>query len=618
MKNTIKILKENNLLKIINKEVDVNLEIAHIAYIEAKKRQNQKPKALLFTNVVDKANNKKFTIPVLMNTFCNDKAIELFVGDINDIANNIGTILKPKMPKGFLNKLKALKNIINIKNTLVKKVKKTTKYDNEHIIKLGDNVNLFDIPILKTWSDDSGKFITMGHVYTQSLDGSKKNLGMYRLQVYDKNTLGMHWQIHKDGNHFFHEYKKAGKKMPVSIGIGGNPLYIWCGQAPLPIGIYELGLYGFIKKQRAKVVKCVTNELFVPIDCDFIIEGYVDTQMLKDEGPFGDHTGYYTLKEPYPVLKVNAIISKKEPIYQATVVGKPPLEDKYMAKATQHIFAPMLKITAPYLIDYNMPENGVFHNFILVKIKTLYPAGATQCMHSLWGIGQMSFVKNIIVVGENAPKLDDYKNLTKYILDNFDISKVLFSKGIIDALDHTSDKFAYGGKIGIDVTCEIIKQNKDNNKNNDFKPLKDKELFAKLKEINKDTKTLKQFFTTTNNPITIISVDKSKSQAFYFNKIAKLNKHLKILIIVDELRNDINNLYMILWRVVNNIDGNRDVKIINNVVFVDGTNKTKKHDNFLREWPDDVLCDKNVLKSLQKRKLIPKLSNEFISKWGIL
>jgi len=613
MQNAINLLKEHNLLKTITKEVDIDLEIAHIAYIEAKAKN---PKALLFTNVVSKANNKKYSTAVLMNTFCNDKAIELFIGDIDNISNDIANILKPKIPKGFKNKLKAVGNFINLKNTFVKKVKFHSDFKNTHTLQLHDDVDLFDIPILKTWQEDGGRFITMGQVYTKSLDGSKKNLGMYRLQVYDKNTLGMHWQIHKDANHFFHEYKKAGKKMPVSIAIGGDPLYIWCAQAPLPIGMYELSLYGFIKKQRAEVMQCITNDICVPKDCDYIIEGYVDTSKSKIEGPFGDHTGYYTLKEPYPIMQVEAVHKKNNAIYQATVVGKPPLEDKYMAKATSKIFAPMLKTTAPYLIDYHLPENGVFHNFMLVKISSIYPGGGAQCMHAMWSMGQMSFVKNIIVLSDDAPALDDYKKITKYILDNFDTSKILFSKGIIDALDHTSNEFAYGGKIGVDITKNNKRKSKS--KKDAFNLLSDDEILQKLKEANKDITNAKQFFTNSNNPFVIASVKKTKSQKKSFAQISKLSNHIKILILVDEERNDINNLYMMLWRVSNNIDGNRDVIVKNNIVLIDATNKSKEYDNFKRQWPGDVLCDREVLQSLQKRKLIPKLSKEFITKWGLL
>ncbi|MFY9094801.1 menaquinone biosynthesis decarboxylase, partial [Aliarcobacter butzleri] len=352
---------------------------------------------------------------------------------------------KMKPPSTFSEKLSTFGKLFALKNVVPKRLK--GKGECQEVIKLGKDAKLSDLPILTTWEQDGGPFITMGQVYTTSLNGELKNLGMYRLQVYDDQTLGMHWQIHKDSNHFFHEYKKAGKKMPVSIGIGGDPMYIWCGQAPLPIGIFELMLYGFVKNKNAELVKSITNDIYVPKDNDFIIEGFVDPSKMRIEGPFGDHTGYYTLEEEYPFMEVSAITSKKNPTYLATVVGKPPLEDKYMGFATERIFLPLLKTTAPDLIDYYMPENGVFHNLIIAKIKTLYPGHASQMMHAFWGVGQMSFVKHAIFVNDDAPELTNHEEIIKYILNRINIEDMLISKGVVDALDHSSPKFAIGGKL---------------------------------------------------------------------------------------------------------------------------------------------------------------------------
>jgi len=396
----IKQLKDNNLLRIIDEPLDIYLEIPHIAYIEVKKEDS---KALLFTNPIDKKNNKTFDTPVLMNVFCNEEAVELFIGDGDKIAKEIEGLLKMKPPAGFMNKLAMFGQLFNLKSVFPKRLK--GRGECQQIIKTGDDVKLSDLPVLTTWEQDGGPFITMGQVYTTSLDGTMHNVGMYRLQIYDDQTIGMHWQIHKDSNHFFHEYKKAGKKMPVSIGIGGDPMYIWCGQAPLPIGVFELMLYGFVKKKNAQLVKSITNDIYVPSDVDFVIEGLVDVENMRIEGPFGDHTGYYTLEEEYPFMDVTAITSKKNPIFAATVVGKPLLEDKYMGHATERIFLPLLQTTAPDLLDYYMPENGVFHNLILGKIKTAYPGHAQQIMHAFWGVGQMSFVKHAIFVDQDAPEL---------------------------------------------------------------------------------------------------------------------------------------------------------------------------------------------------------------------
>lgn len=604
MKEAIKLLKDNDLLRIIDDELDINLEIPHVAYVEVKKEDS---KALLFTNVVDKKNNKKFDMPVLMNVFCNEKSVKLFIGDGDKIGAEIESLLKMKPPTSFSEKLSTFGKLFALKNTIPKKNK--GKGECQQVIKLGDEAKLSDLPVLTTWEQDGGPFITMGQVYTTSLNGEMKNLGMYRLQVYDDNTLGMHWQIHKDSNHFFHEYKKAGKKMPVSIGIGGDPMYIWCGQAPLPIGIFELMLYGFVKNKNAQLVKSITNDIYVPRDNDYIIEGFVDPSQLRIEGPFGDHTGYYTLEEEYPFMEVTAITHKKDPVYLATVVGKPPLEDKYMGHATERIFLPLLKTTAPDLIDYYMPENGVFHNLIIAKIKTLYPGHAQQMMHAFWGVGQMSFVKHAIFVGEDAPELTDHNALTRHILNRIDIEEILISRGVVDALDHSSPKFALGGKLGLDCTGDEIAMQ-------GIKVLTDSELLQRMQKITPEIKQLKQYYTHTKNPVTVIAVDKKRSQSHLFETLKPLYDHIKILIIVDDAnQNDVNNPYMLLWRVVNNIDSNRDIYINGHTIGVDGTNKNEM-DNFLRRWPDDVDCTPSVLQSLRDRKIID-VSDELIKEYQL-
>ena len=600
---TITILKENNLLKIIDEPLDIYLEIPHIAYIEVKQEIS---KAILFTNPIDKKSGKKFDTPILMNVFCSPKAVELFIGDSDKIAKEIEGLLKMKPPKDLMGKISIFNKLFNLKSVFPKRLSK--KGECQEIIKLGADAKLSDLPILTTWEQDGGPFITMGQVYTTSLDGSMHNVGMYRLQVYDDQTLGMHWQIHKDSNHFFTEYKKAGKKMPVSIGIGGDPMYIWCGQAPLPIGVFELLLYGFVKKENAKLVKSITNDIYIPQDVDFVIEGFVDPEAMKIEGPFGDHTGYYTLEEEYPFLEVTAITSKKKPVFAATVVGKPLLEDKYMGYATERIFLPLLQTTAPDLIDYYMPENGVFHNLILGKIKTAYPGHAQQIMHAFWGVGQMSFVKHAIFVNQDAPELSSL-DIIPYILNRFSTENILITKGVVDALDHSSPKFAVGGKLGIDCCGEEIETC-------DIEILEDNILLEKIQTISKDVKGLKQYFTETKSPIVVISVEKNRTQQYLIEELKPLYKYMKILVIVDEKNNSLDNQYMLVWRVVNNIDSNRDVYIDGNFVAIDGTNKNS-FDNFTRRWPDDVVCTKNIIDDLRDRKIID-VDESFIKKWGIL
>lgn len=591
MKRTLDLLRKNDELRVIEEELDIYLEIPHLAYAEVKKKDGGK--ALLFTNVVDKKSGKKFQESVAMNVFGSYRRCELLFGrTIESVADEIIKLLHMKPPEGFFNKLSMAGELFALKNIFPKKLKGSGAC--QQVKYLEKDIDLYNLPVLTTWEQDGGPFITMGQVYTQSLDGEMVNLGMYRLQVYDKNHLGMHWQIHKDSSHFFDQYQKAGKKMPVSVAIGGNPLYTWCATAPLPYGVNELLMYGLIKKEPAKLVKSITTPLYIPQDVDYVIEGWVDTHDMKVEGPFGDHTGYYTLKEPYPVMEVSAITTKKEPTFLATVVGKPPLEDKYMGWATGKIFFPLLKTTAPDLVDYHMPENAGFHNLILAKMKPLYKGHAKQFMHAFWGAGQMSFVKHAIFLDDNAPKLESYESVVTYILDRFTPKSLFITEGILDALDHSSPETLVGGKLGIDATSA--------NKVEAPQLLGDEELFARVKEIVPDAVALHQFMRRTKNPITVISINKTKNAKNYFDALVALSMHIRVVVFVDEAKNDIFNPYMLIWRVTNNIDAMRDVFISGLMVGLDGTNKNLL-DGFSREWPDDVDCTPSVVEGLKKKGL---------------
>ncbi|EAH7776046.1 menaquinone biosynthesis decarboxylase [Campylobacter coli] len=597
MKDFIKILKNNDLLKVYEEPIDVDLEIAHLAYIEAKK--GEKGKALLFKNPIDKKLNKQYKFPVLMNTFCNEKALNLAFGrDYKEVADEISKLTKLHIPTSFKAKIDFFMNLLSLKNVPPKRLKADKAlYDYELLN------SLEELPILKTWEEDAGKFITMGQVYTQNLDKTQNNLGMYRLQVSDKNELLMHWQIHKDGANFYHEYKNAGfKKMPVSIAIGGDPLYIWCSQAPLPKGIFELLLYGFIKKTPVKLTPC-ENGIFVPYDSDVVIEGYVDLEEFKIEGPFGDHTGFYTPAELFPVMKVEKIYAKKDAIYQATVVGKPPLEDKIMGLGTERIFLPLLQTSVPDLIDYNMPENGVFHNLILAKIDAKYPAHAQQIMHAFWGVGQMSFVKHAIFVDKNAPSLKDYDALIPYMLDRFNTKKILISEGICDQLDHASPNSCFGGKAGLDA-CEEIQVE-------ELEILEDEKLLELFKT-KVELLNLKQFYKESKSPIVCILLDKKEKIEQSFDKLLEFKKHFRILVFLDA-ENKLENSYMLVWRVVNNIDAKRDIFIKEERLGVDASAKGEA-EGYLRAWPKQTDCTKSVIEDLILRNILennPDLFNKF-------
>ena len=591
MQKTIDLLKKSNELTVIETQVDIYLEIPHLAYAEVKKKDGGK--ALLFTHPMDTKSGKEFETPVLMNIFGSYKRCELLFGrPIESVADEITKLLHMKPPSGLKEKFSMLGDIFALKDIFPKRLKGEGAC--QKIKYLNADIDLYKLPVLTTWEEDGGPFITMGQVYTQSLDGEMVNLGMYRLQVYDKNHLGMHWQVHKDSSHFFDQYQKAGKKMPVTIAIGGDPLYTWCATAPLPYGVNELLLYGLIKKESAKLVSSLTNPLFIPADVDYVIEGWVDPLEFRVEGPFGDHTGYYTLKEKYPVMEVSAITTKKLPVYLATVVGKPPLEDKYMGWATERIFLPLLKTNAPDLVDYHMPENGAFHNLILAKMQILYKGHAKQFMHLFWGSGQMSFVKHAIFLDAASPKLTNYNALATYILNRFTPKCLFITEGITDALDHSSPEALVGGKLGIDVTAANIV----------LAPqvLGEEELLSQIQILCPEVVGVQQYMLHTNNPIAVVSVKKSRSLKECFHSLIPLNKNIRIIFFVDEEKNDIANPYMLIWRVANNIDAMRDIFTSESMVGIDGTNKNKL-DNFYREWPGDVVCTKSVIESLKQRGL---------------
>ncbi len=593
MKATIALLKAHNELKVIDEPLDIHLEIPHLAYIEVKKKDG---KALLFTHAVDKKSGKRFKEPILMNIFGSYTRTKLLMGkDIESIASEIEELIEFKPPKGLREKLSLGSKLLSLKRIFPKHLKMKNPPCQE-VLHEGEAVNLYDLPVLTTWPEDGGPFITMGQVYTQSLEGDKVNLGMYRLQVYGPNRLGMHWQIHKDASHFFDQYQRAGKKMPVSIAIGGDPLYTWCATAPLPYGVNELLLYGFIKGSPAQTVSSRTNPIKIPKDVDYVIEGWVDPTELQIEGPFGDHTGYYTLEEHYPVMEVSAITHKKEPVYLATVVGKPPIEDKYMGWATERIFLPLLKTNAPDLIDYHMPENGVFHNLILAKMQPLYKGHAKQFMHTFWGVGQMSFVKHAIFVSNDAGRLTNYRGISDYILDRIEPRKLLITEGICDALDHASPESLVGGKLGIDCTGGLSQMETP-------ELLEDKELLERFQALSKEVVALKQYKIERKNPVVVVAVDKKDSMQSLLKSVETLEAHVRIVVLVDAEFNDLENPYMLIWRVANNIDAQRDIILSKKCIAVDATNKSEV-DGFTRRWPGDVNCDPEVLSSLVKKGVL--------------
>ncbi|MCL2557525.1 MAG: menaquinone biosynthesis decarboxylase [Treponema sp.] len=317
---------------------------------------------------------------------------------------------------------------------------------------IDDGAGFDSLPVLTCWPEDGGPFLTLPLVCTEDPETGKRNVGMYRMQVYDDRTAGMHWHLHKDGAHFFQKYKRLGKRMPVAVALGCDPAVTYAATAPLPEGVWEMMLAGFLRGRRAKVCKATLSDLLVPADAEFILEGYVDPNETRIEGPFGDHTGFYSLRDEYPVFHLQRITRRKNPVYPATIVGIPPKEDCWMGRATERLFLPLLKQLCPEIVDLAMPFEGVFHNCLIVSIRKRFPGHARKTMHFLWGMGQMMYTKCIVVVDEEVNPHNN-SEVAWRAFNNVDARRdLVLSDGPLDALDHSSPLPRYGCRIGIDAT----------------------------------------------------------------------------------------------------------------------------------------------------------------------
>ena len=442
----INFLEEKNQLVRISTPVSSELEITEIADRTIK---NNGP-ALLFENVDDK------NIPVAINLFGSEErmAFALGVDNLNELPGVVNKLidLTKNPPKSILDKVKMLNELINISKSSPKLVKKAPCQD---VVLTGDKINLFELPILKCWPDDAGKFITLPLVITRNLNTGQRNVGTYRMQIYDKNTTGMHWQTHKVGTaHYRKAEEMAQQKMEVAVAIGGDPLTIWSGSLPLPPDMDELLVAGVLKGSPIELVKCKTVDLEVPANCEFVLEGYINIGEQRIEGPFGDHTGFYSEPSEYPVFHLTAITHKDNPIYPAVIVGKPPTEDYFMGKASSKLMLPALQLTMPEIVDVHMPAEGLFHNFAIVSMKKEYPGHVQKVMYGLWGMGLMALTK-IIVVVDDYVDVENISEVTWRIGTNIDPSRdLVILKGPTDDLDHASEVPKYGGKIGIDATSK--------------------------------------------------------------------------------------------------------------------------------------------------------------------
>jgi 4-hydroxy-3-polyprenylbenzoate decarboxylase len=499
-------------LKRISSPVATELEITEIADREMKSAHGGK--ALLFEKPT--VNGVVSPFPVAINTLGSHKRMAMSMGanTVDEVANELGALMKAKPPTGFREAIKLLGQALDLRHAKPKTVKTGPCKDVIHkfaapasrtepwpkavdILGSAPAPGAADgappsagrapsrvgalgavdeastaarearalptlrtphsaLPILQCWPLDGGRFITLPCVVTKDPDTGERNVGMYRIQIYDDQTTGMHWQLQKVGARHGRRYYETGTRMPVSIFLGGDPMFPFAATAPLPDGLDEFLLAGYLRKKSVELVKCETNDLEVPANADFVIEGYVDpTEPLRDEGPFGDHTGYYTLPEPYPVFHVTAITHRKDAVYPATIVGIPPMEDFYIGGASVKLFLPIFKMNFPEIVDIALPAEGVFHNLVFVSIKKTYPMQAYKIMHGLWGMGQMMFTKYIVVVDAGV-NVHNTSEVLFHLTANTDPQRdSIFTKGPSDVLDHATSEIASGSKLGIDATRKL-------------------------------------------------------------------------------------------------------------------------------------------------------------------
>ena len=595
LREFIEQLEINNELIRITDQVSPILEISEIT--DRISKQGGGGKALLFENV------EGSKIPVLINAFGSTKRINLALGvqNIEKIPTDIDKYLKIVPPSSLLEKIKLLPMLLEAA-AFPPKIVSSNQALCQEIIYSGDDVDLEKLPILQCWPSDAGRFITFPIVINRSIDRKLRNVGLYRMQVYDKKTTGMHWHIHKDGAHFFHDFRKENKIMECAVAIGADPTVCYAASAPLPYGIDEFLFAGFIRKSPVPLVKCKTVDLEVPATAEIVLEGFIDPSEMKLEGPFGDHTGYYSQDGDYPVFHITAITHRKNPIYLTTLVGKPPQEDFYLGKATERIFLPLMRTQLPEIIDMNMPAEGVFHNLVIISIEKRFPMQARRLMSALWGMGQMSFVKTIVVF-DHTVDIQDTSILLDKLFDQIDFTHDLFfSEGILDVLNHASDRAVYGSKLGIDLTEKIKGEDefKRTLTNISSPPsLSPENIIETFTEIT----SCKIIEKKNNHKVALATIDKkfiNQGLSLIEKFMSDDNFSLITVLVILEGHENINDSSTVMWKILNNIDPKRDIHLFKNRIGIDVTCKTGEK-NYAQIWPDEITMSNQVIKTVDQK-----------------
>jgi 4-hydroxy-3-polyprenylbenzoate decarboxylase len=594
--------------------VDPKLEMAEITDRVSKTKGGGK--ALLFENT-------GYDFPVLMNAYGSERrmCMALGVSSLNAISKEIEDLFKllsaPK--ENILDKLKLLPKLGEFASWMPR-VKKGRGECQEIVIT--ENPDITKLPVITCWPKDGGPFVTLPVIHTKDPNTQARNVGMYRMQVFGPQLTGMHWHRHKVSAKHFNEYKKMNRRMPVAVALGGDPVYAYSATAPLPENVDEYMLAGFLRKKKVELVRCITQpEIEVPADADFIIEGYVDpSDELIWEGPFGDHTGYYSLPDWYPRFHITAITHRKNPVYPATIVGIPPQEDAWLGKATERIFLAPIKMTmVPEIVDMEMPVEGVFHNLVITKIEKSYAGQGQKVMNAMWGAGQMMFNKILVLTSfpENTVddfELGDYLRLARSVFRNLDPGNdIHFSQGPMDVLDHSCSKLGFGGKMCIDGTWKFEEEMDDQRMsgNATYNIARVQSFLQQFPEITDSNISLLE----SGISVLILSIKKDRKGHIsdLHTKLcssADLEPVKMILYVEHTVR--ANDLATALWRFCNNLDPRRD-HFLNRRESVsnpgktwscmgfDGTIKTKSFDNFNRDWPNIIVADDATIKAVDAK-----------------
>lgn len=606
----IDILEKEGELVRIKTYVDPKLEMAEIT--DRMSKQPAGGKAILFENT-------GYDFPVLMNAYGSEKRMCLALGveRLDDTAHEIENLFKllasPK--ESIIDKLKILPKLGQFASWMPK-IKSGSGECQEVMMEKPDITKL---PVITCWPKDGGPFVTLPIIHTKDPVTRSRNVGMYRMQVFGPTLTGMHWHKHKVSAKHFNEYKKLNKRMPVAVALGGDPVYAYSATAPLPENVDEYMLAGFLRKRKVELVKCITQpDVEVPADADFIIEGYVDPgdEMIW-EGPFGDHTGYYSLPDWYPRFHITAITHKKNPVYPATIVGIPPQEDAWLGKATERIFLAPIKMTmVPEIIDMEMPVEGVFHNLVITKIQKEYAGQGQKVMNAMWGAGQMMFNKILVITDESTP-ITNYKELSKYVFDNLNpATDIYFSQGPMDVLDHSCSKMGFGGKMCIDGTRKSEEEKDERwiskgNAIDNGDMIDNQAIMSKFGEV----KAVNSSLLKTGIPCLVIAVEKNRKghiRALH-EQIASLPGMAGIkMILYVEHTVDPHDLTTALWRFCNNLDPRRDSMLTRQessheagkytaCMGLDGTRKTKQWDDFQRDWPNIIVADDETIQAVDEK-----------------